>query len=93
MKYAEVNNKETIAQETRKHFCFLKHEVKKGNENILVYLSGTMQKRTKMYKEIYRYESDAKIDYELGIISKDEYEIEMKAIRLLEQSVANFKVF
>lgn len=85
--------KETIAQETRKHFCYLKHEIQKGNEKILVYLSGTMQKRTKMYKEIYRYESDAKIDFELGIISKEEYEIEMKAIKLLEQSVANFKVF
>lgn len=46
-----------------------------------------------MYKEIYRYESDTKIDFELGIISKEEYEVEMKAIKLLEQSVANFKVF
>lgn len=53
--------KETIAQETRKNFCYLKQELKKGNEKILLSLSGTMQKRTKMYKEIYRYESDAKL--------------------------------
>lgn len=80
----------TIAQETRKQFNFIKHEVKKGNENILPYLSGTSIKRTKMYKEIARYESDAHIDYELGIISKADYEIEMKSIRVFERALANY---
>ena len=36
-----------------------------------------------MYKETSRYEKDAKIDYELGVISKEEYEIEMKSVQLI----------
>lgn len=80
----------TIAQEARKQFNFIKHEVKKENENILPYLSGTSIKRTKMYKEIARYESDAHIDYELGIISKADYDIEMKSIRVFERALANY---
>lgn len=85
--------KKTIARETREQFNFIKHELKRGNENIMPYLSGTMKKRTMMYKETYRYEENAKIDYELGVIGKNEYEIEMKAVRLLEKALANFKVF
>lgn len=85
--------KETISQETRKQFNFIKHEVKKGNENIMPYLSGTANKRTKMYKEVSRYESDARIDYELGVISKNEYEIEMKTVRLLEKALANYSTY
>ena len=85
--------KETIAQETREQFNFIKHELKKGNENTIPYLSGTSNKRTKMYKEVSRYESDARIDYELGVINKSEYEFEMKAIRLLERALANYSVY
>ena len=83
---------ETIAQEVRKQFNFLKFKVRKGEDNTLVYLSGTINKRTRMYKEISRYETYANIDYELGIISKKEYDIEIKAIRLFEQSLANYKL-
>lgn len=85
--------KESIAQETRKQFNFIKHEVRKGNEKIMPYLSGSMQKRTKMYKEVARYESNAKIDYELGIISKEEYTVEITSVRLLEQALANYSVY
>lgn len=85
--------KTTIARETREQFNFIKHELKRGNENIMPYMSGTMKKRTMMYKETHRYEEDAKIDYELGVIGKNEYEIEMRAVRLLERALANFKVF
>lgn len=87
-----MGKKQTIAQETRKYFCYLKNEVKNGNEQVLLHLSGTMQKRARMYKELFRYENDAKIDYELGILAEDEYEFEMKAIRLLEQSIIAFEV-
>lgn len=85
--------KSNISQETRKNFNLIKHEVEKGNENIMPYLSGTINKRTKMYKEAARYESDARIDYELGVISKTEYDVEMKSVRLLEKALANYKVF
>ena len=84
---------ETIAQETRKHFNFIKHKVKNGDESIMPYLSGTAIKRTKMYKEVARYESDANIDYELGIISKSEYEIEIKSVQLMEKALANYSAY
>lgn len=48
--------------------------------------SGATSKRTKMYKEMTRYESDAKIDFELGVISKEEYKVEMKAIRGMKRA-------
>lgn len=85
--------KETIAQETRNQFNFIKHELKKGNENIIPHLSGTINKRTRMYKEVSRYENDARIDYELGVISKSEYEFEMKAIRLLKKALENYSAW
>lgn len=85
--------RETIAQETREHFNFIKKQIKRGNENTIPYLSGTINKRTKMYKETKRYFDDAKIDYELGVIDKEEYELEIKAIRLLEKALANYNVY
>lgn len=84
---------ETIAQETREQFNFIRHELKRGHENTIPYLSGTKNKRTRMYKEVNRYESDARIDYEVGAINKSEYEFEMKAIRLLEKALANYSVY
>ena len=60
---------------------------------VIPWLSGTKRKRTIMYKETSIYEKDAKIDYELGVISKEEYEIEMKSVQLLEQALANYSVY
>jgi hypothetical protein len=85
--------KETIAQETRRQFNFIKHELKKGNKNTFPYLSGTSNKRAKMYKEVSRYESDARIDYELRVINESEYENEIAAVRLLERALANYHVY
>lgn len=64
----------TISDQTREYFCYIKQKVRKG-EKVIPWLSGTKRKRTMMYKETSRYEKDAKIDYELGVISKEEYEI------------------
>lgn len=85
--------KKTVAQEAREQFNFIRCEVRKGNENVMPYLSGTLKKRSMMYKETGRYEKDAQIDYELGIITKEEYEFEMKTVRLLEKALANYSVF
>lgn len=78
----------TISDETREYFCYIKQKVRKG-EKVIPWLSGTKRKRTMMYKETSRYEKDAKIDYELGVISKEEYEIEMKSVQLLEQAASD----
>lgn len=83
----------TIAEETREKFCFLKMQIKNGNENTIPYLSGSMNKRARMYKETKRYFDDARIDYELGAIDKEEYELEIKAVRLLERALANYKAY
>lgn len=82
----------TISEETREFYSYIKQNVRKG-EKIIPYLSGTKRKRTMMYKETNRYEKDAKIDYELGVISKEEYEIEMETVQLLEQALANYSVY
>ena len=85
--------KETIAEETRRYFNYLKLKVMESDEHVELYLSGSMNKRTRMYKEITRYENDAEIDYELGVIDLGEYNSEIKAVRLFENSLANFRVY
>lgn len=54
------------------------------------YLSGTLNKRTRMYKEVDRYRKDAEIDYELRIINIEEYNIEIKSVHLLEKALFKF---
>lgn len=85
--------RKTVAQETREQFNFIKHEIRKGREDVIPYMSGTCNKRTRMYREAKRYKEDADIDFELGVISKDEYEFEIKAVRLLEKALANYKTY
>ena len=45
-----------------------------------------------MFQELFRYESDSKIDFELGIISEEEYLMEKEALSLLEQSLISFEL-
>ena len=85
--------KETIAEETRRHFNYLKLKVMESDEPVELYLSGSTNKRTRMYKEITRYKNDAEIDYELGVIDLGEYNLEIKAVRLFENSLVNFIVY
>lgn len=84
---------ETVAKESRRWFNIIKGYVKNGEENKIPYLSGTMNKRTRMYKEAKRYEDDAQIDFELGVINKEEYELEIKAVRVFEKALANYSVY
>lgn len=83
----------TISEESRKLFNECKHNVKRGIENVVPYVSGSMNKRTRMYKMVQRYREDAEIDFELGVINQKEYNIEVKAVQLFERMLANFKVF
>ena len=85
--------KETIAEETKRNFNYLKLKVMESDEPVELYLSGSMNKRTRMYKEITRYKNNAEIDYELGVIDLGEYNLEIKAVRLFENSLANFSVY
>lgn len=82
----------TISEESRRLFNDCKHNAKKGVD-VIPYVSGTINKRTRMYKIAARYKEDADIDFELGVINKDEYDTEIMAVRLFEKMLANFKVF
>lgn len=84
--------KETIAQETRRGYAYLKQKVKDGDNKVMLHFSGSMRKRTMMFLELFRYESDSKIDFELGIISEEEYLMEKEALSLLEQSLISFEL-
>lgn len=85
----------TIAEESRRIFAECKHFVKtRKNEKVLPYIqSGTVKKRTMMYREASRYSKDAAIDFELGIITKEEYDVEIEAIKRFEQALANMECY
>ena len=74
--------KETIAQETRRGYAYLKQKVKDGDNKVMLHFSGSMRKRTMMFQELFRYESDSKIDFLM----------EKEALSLLEQSLISFEL-
>lgn len=84
--------KETIAQETRRGYAYLRQKVKDGDNKVMLYFLVSMRKRTMMFQELYRYESDSKIDFELGIISEEEYQMEKEALSLLELLLISFEL-
>lgn len=83
----------TIVEESRRYFNECKHLVKKGDENTVPYVSGTKNKKNRMYRMAQRYREDADIDFELGVIKQEEYNIEIKAVQLFERMLANFNVY
>lgn len=76
-----------IAIETRKLFAKIKNELKDGRKDFVHHISGTLDKRTRMCEIVERYRVDTKIDYVLGVISREEYELEIEAIAKLELAV------
>lgn len=80
----------TVSEESRRLFNTCKHNAKRELD-VIPYISGTKNKRTRMYKMAARYREDAEIDFELGVINKDEYDLDIKAVRLFEKMLANFK--
>ena len=85
--------KKTVKQEMIWNFNFVKHRLEKGHDDVPLYLSGTAKKRSMITKIISEFEDDAKFDYELGVISKEAYEIEMKTVQILKNSLANYALF
>ena len=71
----------------------LKNELKEGRKDLVHYISGTLNKRTRMSKIVERYREDAKIDYELEILTKEEYELEMEAVSLLDLAVIAMNIY
>lgn len=83
----------TIAEESRRLFNECKHFVKKHSDTIPYIPSGTSNRRTRLYKMANRYSDDAKIDFELGVISKEEFDMEIAAVRKFEQALANMEMY
>ncbi|MCD7866815.1 MAG: hypothetical protein LUG62_01140 [Clostridiales bacterium] len=84
----------SISQETRMLFNSIKLDIRKnGSEAACPYLGGTTNKRTRMYKEIAKYEDYAKVDRDLGVITDSQYEVEIQAVRIFEKALANYSVY
>lgn len=66
----------------------------KNNElNVIVYMSGTKNKRTMLEKLLAKYKEDSDLDFELGVISKDVHDFEMKSYEIIKKSIANYILF
>ena len=83
----------TITEIFRQARCEAEKNVRNNELNTIVYMSGSKQKKNKMEKMLKQYKEDSKLDCELGVISKDIHEFEMKAAEILEKSFANFIIF
>ncbi len=66
----------------------------KNNElNVIVYMSGTKNKRTMLEKLLKEYKEDSDLDFELGVISKDVHDFEMKSYEIIKKSIENYILF
>ena len=84
----------TVSEESRRIFVECKQYVTNGKNHVIPFIGcGTVNKRTRMYKECKRYRDDAEIDFELGVIDEKEYKIEIEAIRKFEQALANMECY
>lgn len=82
-----------ISAETRRLFAEIKNELKDGRKDLVHHISGTSNKRTRMCKIVERYRDDTKIDYELGVITREEYELEIAALAKLDLAVITMNIY
>lgn len=73
--------------------CEAEKNVRNNELNTIVYMSGTKNKKSKMEKMLKEYVENSTLDCELGVISQDIHEFEMKAAAILEKSLENFVIF
>lgn len=83
----------TIKDEARELFYRCKSLIRDGITDTVPYVSGTKNKRTKMTELVKVFKEDTDLDYKLGVISKEEHEIEVKAVELYEKMLKNFIVY
>ena len=57
------------------------------------YLSGHKNTKTMLEKMVAKYKDDTEIDYELGIISEEIHDFEIKIHDLMEENLKNFHVY
>lgn len=83
----------TIAEVFRQARCEAEKNVRNNELNTIVYMSGSKQKKSKMEKMLKKYKEDSELDSELGVISKEIHDFEMKAAAILEKSLENYVLF
>lgn len=63
------------------------------SKDVIIYLSGSKNKKTRLENTVIRYRSDSKIDFDLEIIDKERYDFEMKVAEIIERSLKNYVIF
>ena len=84
----------TFKQETRQKLAHIRDYIKEyNNTNIRINLCGTSYKKNIMLKELEKARRNNEIDVKIGVISKEEYEIEAKTLYCFKESLKNFEIF
>ena len=84
----------TFKQETRQKLAHIRDYIKEyNNTNIRVSLCGTSYKKNIMLKEHEKAKRNNEIDVKINIISREEYELEVKTLYCFEESLKNFEIF
>lgn len=65
----------------------------RGRVDIAYYVSGSQKKKTMLEKMLQKYIDDADIDFELGILNKDEHFHEMEVAKVIENSLNGYQVY
>lgn len=64
----------------------------RGRIDVAYYVSGSQKKKSMLEKMLQKYIEDADIDFELGILNKDEHFHEMEVAKVVENSLKNYQV-
>ena len=84
----------TFKEETRQKLTHIRDYIKEyNNTNIRINLCGTSYKKNIMLKELEKAKRNNEIDAKIGVINKEEYEIELKTLYCFEESLKNFEIF
>lgn len=83
----------TIAEAFKQARCEAEKNVRNNELNTIIYMSGSKQKKSKMEKMLKKYREDSILDRELGVISKEKHDFEMKGAAILEKSLENYVLF
>lgn len=84
----------SFKEETRQKLAHIREYIKEyNNTSIRINLCGTSYKKEIMLKELEKAKRDNEIDVKIGVISKEEYELEAKVLFCFKESLKNFEIF
>ena len=83
----------TIKEIFRKAQRDAEEYAKKNEMNFIIYMSGTKNKRTMLEKLLKEYKENSNLDFDLGVINKERYDIEMRIYEILKKSIENYTIY